>query len=416
MRSLLSLAKPLWGETGLKERFLILPLVISKGVTNLPTLVISILLIEIGASYGVAPAIAGQLNAVSSVLAVASALLMGLVSMRYDHRNILVAGLVLYAISSAACSLAGSLYVLLPLFALTGVARSMVDPMLNSLIGAHVPAERRTRALGYTIGGLAFIYLIGSLGTAYLARTMSWQATLLIVVAPISALTFLLVLYLVPRSRRETNAVHSGELLSAYRQGLSNRSVLACLGGSVVGLAVWNVYLVYYATFARQTFGLSATSASQLNVVFAFSYIAGSLLASRFAGVYGKKIVTVGSVALLSFFSLFGMSVQFLPVSVTLGLFNSFFAGVMITAITSLTLDQMPRLRGTVMSLQSASVSLGSILATVAGGVLITAVGYGFYGIVMGCLGFGGAMVFHLYSSDPLPGPSAQEPCEGSNN
>ncbi len=387
--------------TSLREKLLILPLVISKGITNLPTLVIGILLIEIGANYNVSPAVAGQLNSVSSILAVFFALLMGLISIRYDHRSILVIGLFLYAFSAVACSLAGSLYVLLPLFALTGIARSMVDPMLNSLIGAHVPVESRTKAVGYTVGGLALIYLIGSLTTAYLSKAMSWQLTLLVIVAPISIITFLLALFLVPSIKKQAKEVSIRGLFSVYREGLRNRSVLACLAGTVIGLATWNVYLIYYPTFMRQTFGVSTTFVSQLNVLYSFSYIFGSLLASRFAKRLGKKMVTVGSVALLSFFSLFGMSLGVFFLTVGIGVAASFFAGIMITVITSLTLEQLPQLRGTVMSLQSAAVSLGSMLAAVAGGILITSMGYAFYGITMASVGFCGAVIFHQFSRDP---------------
>jgi len=131
-------------NVGARKRLLIVPLLISKGITNLPSIVVSILLIEIAASFNVSPGIAGQLSTASSLLSLIFALIMGLLSARYSHKSLLTFGLLLYAFSAASGLLSGTLYVMLPLFALTGVARAMVDPMIGSLIGAHVPADRRT--------------------------------------------------------------------------------------------------------------------------------------------------------------------------------------------------------------------------------------------------------------------------------
>ena len=389
------------GGTGITERLLILPLVISKGITNLPTLVVSILLIEIGISYNVTPGVAGQLNTTSSLLSIVFALLMGLLSVRYDHRNILVFGLLLYALSVAACCLAGSLYILLPLFALTGIARAMVDPMLNSLIGIHIPAEKRTNAVGYTVAGLAFIYVLGSLSTAYLSRIMDWHITMLLIVAPISIITLALALYLIPSIKSHVKEVSIRSLFLGYREGINNRSVLACLLGTALGISTWNIYLIYYATFMRQTFNISATFVSQIIILFSFTYIAGSLLTSRFVKNFGRKMLTVGTITTLSFFSLFAMIANDLYLAVGIGILASFAAGMMITVSTSLTLDQMPQFRGTVMSLQSAAVSMGSMLSAIIGGVLIASMGYGAYGIIMGSIGLLGTVVFHLFSLDP---------------
>jgi predicted MFS family arabinose efflux permease len=68
------------GDVRIKNRLLILPLVISRGITNLPSVVVSILLIEIGASFHVTPGIAGQISTTSSLLSIIFALLIGLLS------------------------------------------------------------------------------------------------------------------------------------------------------------------------------------------------------------------------------------------------------------------------------------------------------------------------------------------------
>ena len=388
-------------RTSMRERLLILPLAISRGITNLPTLVVSILLIEIATSYNITPAVAGQLNTAASLLAIIFALIMGILSIKYDNRNILILGLFLYVFSIASSFLAGSLYILLPLFAITGIARAMIDPMINSLIGIHIPAEKRTSVIGYTVGSLAFIYVIGSLSAAYLSKMMDWHLTLLLIVAPISIITIILALYLIPQVKSQVKDSSTRYLLSGYRESLGNRSVLACLVGTAIGMATWNIYLIYHASFMRQTFSVSASFVSQVIIFFSFTYIFGSLITGRLAKKFGKKTLTVGTMSLLSFFSVFSMIVNNLYLVIGIGIVACLFAGMLITIQTSLTLDQVPQFRGTVMSLQSAAVSFGSMVSAMVGGIIISYLGYGAYAITMGLIGFIGAIVFHFFSKDP---------------
>jgi predicted MFS family arabinose efflux permease len=196
------------------KRFLILPLVISRGITNLPTLVVSLLLIEIAASFNVTPGIAGQLSTASSLLSIIFALIIGLLSARYSHKSLLTYGLLLYAFAAASGFLSGTLLIMLPLFALTGVARAMVDPMVNSLIGTHVPADRRTSAISYTVAGLALVYVLGSLSTAYLSSLTEWRIVLLLIVTPITVLNVILTLYLVPSVKKEVKETSISSLFS----------------------------------------------------------------------------------------------------------------------------------------------------------------------------------------------------------
>jgi len=383
------------------EGLLVLPLAISKGITNIPTLVVSILMIEIGVSYNVTPGVTGQLNTVASLLAIVFALIMGLLSIRYDHRNLLVLGLLLYAFSTASCVLAGSFYVLLPLFALTGIAYAMVNPMVSSLIGAHVPAEKRTGAIGYTVGGLAFIYLLASLSTAYLSKILGWQMTLVVVVVPISVLAVALVLFIIPSTSRQVRGFSALDLLTGYRGSLGNRSVLACLLSTAIGMSTWYLFLIYHATFLRQTFGVSATSVSQIVVLFSLSYISGSLVTGWLARKFSRKVLAVGMMSFLSFFSVFAMIVSSIFLAVGIGILASLSTGIWVTIMTSLTLDQVPKFRGTVMSLQSAAFSVGSMASAIVGGVIITYFGFGPYGIVMGLAGFFGVIVLYFFSKDP---------------
>jgi predicted MFS family arabinose efflux permease len=210
-----------------------------------------------------------------------------------------------------------------------------------------------------------------------------------------------LTLYLVPSVKREVKETSISSVFSGYREGLKNRSVLACLIGTLFSLSTWNAILIYGVTFQRQTFGVSIAFASQVMIFTSLSYIIGSLLTNRLAKKFGRKMLSVGTLTILAFFTLWGFNILNLLLSIGFIIMASFAAGMMLTAITSLTLDQLPLYRGTVMSLQTAAVGLGSMVAAIVGGIVITSLGFSTYGLLMGVLGFLGTITFYLFSVDP---------------
>ena len=326
---------------------------------------------------------------------------MGLISARYNPKILLLSGLDIYALSAMTGLLSPTLYIMLPLFALTGVARAMVEPMVNFLIGIHVPADRRTSAIGYTVAGLALVYALGSLSTAYLSSYVDWRVILLLIIAPITVLNIMLAVFLIPPSKIEVKETSMNSLFSGYTLGLRSSSVLACLAATFLGFTTWNAYLLYGVTFIRKTFGLSAAFASQVSILYSSSYIIGSLLTGRSAKKVGRKTVSVGTMALLAFFSVFGWSLADLVQVIVFTILSSFMAGMMLAAMLSLTLDQLPLHRGTVMSLQYVTTSLGAMVAAFIGGIMIASTGFGAYGYLMAVFGFSGTAVLYLFSKDP---------------
>ena len=133
----------------------ILSLILSRGITNLPSLVVSLLLVDIATSFDVQVGVAGQIRTTSGILSIIFALLMGVLSMRYSHKWLLAWGLILYIVSAVTSYFSTSLLMLLVFFALSGVATSMVTPMINTLIGRLVPPGKRVDVMGWTVAGLS---------------------------------------------------------------------------------------------------------------------------------------------------------------------------------------------------------------------------------------------------------------------
>ena len=379
----------------------IFSLILSRGVTNLPSLVVSLLLVDIATSFNVQVGIAGQIRTTSGFLSILFAILMGILSIKYSHKSLLMYGLLLYVISAVACYFSTSLYMLLVLYALSGIATAMVNPMINTLIGGLVPPKKRTTVIGWTVAGLALIYLAGSLSAGYISP-WGWRMALVLVVAPLSMVTFVLCFIQIPDKKTESKAGTSiSTLLEGYRVLFRSRSAIGCILGTVLSLATWNLYLVYGASYWRQVFMIPTSTTAMAMIFTSLSYTAGSLSAGRFTnklGVRSTLLVITGVLGIITFFVFNAPSFW---VSIGLAVAASFVAGMMITVSSSFSLEQIPQYRGTVMSLQSAATNLGGTLSAAVGGLLLLAYGYGVYSIAMGVVGVAGALVFRFLTAEP---------------
>jgi predicted MFS family arabinose efflux permease len=107
-------------------------------VNVIPPLISSLLLIEIAFSFNVEVGVAGQLGTTQSIASAIMALLMGVFSVRYQHKSLLLVGLVVLSIAALGCVIAPTFGLLLVAFAFTGISLVMVQPMSHALARAHV--------------------------------------------------------------------------------------------------------------------------------------------------------------------------------------------------------------------------------------------------------------------------------------
>jgi len=379
----------------------ILSLILSRGITNLPSLVVSLLLVDIATSFDVQVGVAGQIRTTSGLLSILFAILMGVLSMRYNYKSLLAWGLMLFIVSAVTSYLSTSLLMLLAFYALSGVATSMVNPMINTLIGKLVPPGRRTTVMGWTVAGLALIYLAGSLSSGFISP-WGWRTAMILVVVPMTIISLILFTSQVPNDKPELKSRASiASLLEGYRALLRSRSAVGCILGTMLSLAMWNTLLIYAPSYWRQVFNVPTTTTATLYVFTSLSYVVGSLLVGRFTKRMGVRRLLLYTTGALGVITLFCYNAPSLLVGVVLGVVASFFAGMLITLASSFSLEQIPEYRGTMMSIHSAAQSLGATLAAAIGGFILIAYSYGVYSIVMGIIGIVGALIYMFMTTEP---------------
>ena len=135
---------------------LLISLALNMFTLQMPNIVSSLLLIEMANTFNKSLGVMGQLRTISSLTGIAVALLLGFMSVRYRYKSLLFAGMTLVLISSTGFLISSSFTMILIFYSLLGIGVSIVRPMNSTLLGQHIPVEKRATYFGYITGAAAF--------------------------------------------------------------------------------------------------------------------------------------------------------------------------------------------------------------------------------------------------------------------
>jgi len=381
-----------------------------------PTIITGLLLIEMGLTFECSVGVMGQIRTLSSIVAVVFSLLMGVLCVLFKHKSLLLTGLFFVGVSALGCSFAPNFTMILIFYSLTGSAIAVVVPMATTLVGEHFSLEKRASAMGWVIAGMSLSYLIGAPIVSFIAGLGGWQMTFLGFVLPIAILGFLLVAMGLPSTSSGPKPTMSKASYSGgFKEVFSNKSASACLIGFALSAAGWQAILLYSISFFRQQFRVSTDFATVILSGAALCYTFGSLVGGRLVNRLGRKTLTVLGCFLLGMFTISFTNLPSLWLSLAFSYLGTIFAGIRYTASSSLTLEQVPRFRGTMMSIFSAADSLGSAFGAGLGGLALLLYNYELLGIFLGALGVAAAMILHLLVIDPTR-TQLNAPCTNLTN
>ena len=383
-------------ETEQVSRSLVSTLALSNLVTAFPILITSLLLIEISQSFGIEVGAANQVRAVASTASVIMGVVMGGLSVRFNHKVLFLVGLGLLGLSALCCAVAPTFLVLLVSYGVYGVSQATVRPIAHALIGRFVALQQRPKVTSYLIVGMASAYLVGS---ALVNMISEWRLMFLAVLLPLAVATLLLAVVSIPATLM--SRVASPQYRRAFTDVLFNRSALACLIGGVLYLMPTNAVLVSLSSsFFRQTYGVEKLFVSVAFLGCSSIAIVGSLVGGRLVNRMGRKRLTTLSAFLLGVFTLLFINVPTLEGALAVWLIAGFFTGSIRTALASLSLEQAPAFRATMMSLSEVSLNLAQALGNALAGLLLLAFSYQVVSL-MGLFAIVGAVIFHVFTRDP---------------
>jgi predicted MFS family arabinose efflux permease len=193
-----------------------------------------------------------------------------------------------------------------------------------------------------------------------------------------------------------------GSYFAGFKGIFTNRSATACLVGAFLSFAGWQVLYFYGASLFRERFGLSVGGASLYFIGGAICFAVGSQLGGRAINRLGRKPLTVGATFLAAIFTISFTNISHLWASIVLAYLGYILYAVMLTAASSLTLEQVPQFRGSMMSIQRAAWSGGAALGISVGGLMLLRFDYNGMGLVVGAFGLVAVVIYHILVRDPV--------------
>jgi MFS family permease len=328
------------------------------------------------ASLGAGTAQVGMINAAFMLSAGLLAIPSGLLSDRIGRRPMLLAGLLLMALSSLLIPLSSSPLVMAVIYLLFGVGLAAFTPTMMSFIADVAPHSHLGRAyswyttavyVGMTFGPAAG----GLLGRAWGLGQVFLFSGALIFLALLISWTFL------PK-----NLVHhqAEDRKISIRRSLSillhNRRLLAGLLGTVGGCFGFGMFITFLPLHAK-TQGLNA---GHVGIVFAAQALANVLLRIPFGRLSDRLDRGLMSAAGLFIFGIalgitgmFGGVVSLSACAVLLGLGM----GIGFTALGALVAEVVSReQRGLAMGLYNSCIYLGMMLSSASMGGVIREIGF----------------------------------------
>jgi len=315
-----------------------------------------------------------------------TALSMGVLSVRFQHKQLLLLGLFLVNISAIGCSIANNFYMMIITFSISGLGLAMAEPMIYTQPATHIPLEKRGRAMGWLITGSTLAPIIGAPVMGRIAELWSWRHSFLGFVLPIALFGLVSAAKGVPSSTQSPNSRSKSniEYMKGFKVVFANRSAMACFVAAVLAAAGIMVIQVYGPSFIREQFQVSIEYASLLILGTAVFYMVGAQVSGHLINRIGRKPLTIVTALITSIIVMLYTNLPNVWLTLTIIFIAGLFNGMLFTTAYSLTLEQVPEFRGTMMSLNSAAVMFGASLGAGIGGWVILKLGYAFLGPIQG--------------------------------
>jgi MFS family permease len=166
-------------------------------------------------------------------------------------------------------------------------------------------------------------------------------------------------------------------------------------------MASYQAILVYSASFYRQQFHISRSFASMFVIGGALFFTIGSISCARLVKKYGRKPVIITTCLIGGLFIAAYTIIPNLWISASARFLGGLFIAFAFSASSSLTLEQVPKHRGTLMSINSAIGSVGSAFGSFVGGMTLLWYGYALVGLSLGTLAVLSAVIIYFFAGDP---------------
>ena len=383
------------------SRLLLVSLVIAVLATTVIDVIVPLFLLDIAKSFQVSPAIASQIRTFSAIAQVVPALIMGLLVVRFRPKSLLTIGIFCISLAAVGSFLATNIGLMQLFFSFNGVGSVIVTAMALAIIGEFYPLEKKPHAVGVISATGALGYVIGAPLSAIISNMGDWRSPFTLLVLPISVAGIILVLFFVPSNpHREQPAFKKEPFWRGFKEIFRNKSAVACLIFQIFSVAFFAIG-TFGIAFFKTAFHISTDFASIIMFSAALIGALGSLVSGRLVNRWGRKTIAVIASLLSAVLTAVAFYMPSLWIVLVFRFSSLWFWGIAVAAGASLMLEQVPRYRGSMMSLRVAFAGIGSAIGVALGGVVLALYNYQTIALTLGTIGVVGSLVLLFLAKDP---------------
>lgn len=372
---------------------------------------ISPLLPDLMAAFGLGAGRAGLLVSVYAIAAAVVSFALGPLSDRTGRRKMLLAGLIVFTGATLLCGLAWNYASLFAFRALTGAAAGTLSLNITASIGDHFPYRRRGAAMGLVMSGYFAALILGVPAGAYVAEAWSWRwafgafagAGLVLWAPALAVLPSRVPMVGTDREGRAGHGISITSLLRGYGRFVARTGPMAVIAASFLVSASTVGFITYVGTWLRDVYGLTT---DWIGMIFLFSGL-GALLGSPLAGYLSDRVGKRGIVVVSGLV----MSVLLAGIPWITGQLPVVFAGFILTGIAGafrhaplqalVTAMATEEERGALIALKNTVAEFGIAGGTALCGILYVVFGYPSVGAACGVMATAASFVILFWVREP---------------
>lgn len=314
-----------------------------------------------------------SLTAITLLIAVNQAttvlgLLFGPIADRVGYRLMMLTGLSMFVAGMLAGGFLPYYGVILAVFFLTGLARSIFDPALQAYVSGRVPYERRGFFIGLIECSWAGSALVGIPLIALLIDGLGWRAPFFAMGGAGLLGVFAVKALIYEDGRKGARQKNDIAFKKVWLPLIKDRSALAMIGFAFFATVANDTLFVVYGAWLETTFNLSIVAIGLGTIVIGLAELAGSGLTAFFADRFGlRRALVFGLILTMLSYSMLPVFEHTLHLTLG-GLFVLFFA-FEFTAVTGLSLctEVLPGTRATMMAGFYAASGIGRFIGVLIG-------------------------------------------------
>ena len=371
-------------ETGEKSsrNLFVLSLAIAFSATWVIESLTGVFLIDISLTFfnsadAVWIAAASQLVTISSVISVISGLMLGVLSVRFSHKSLLLIGLLCVTFGILGCFLAPEFIFMQIFYPIEGIGTVIVSAMAFALVGEVLILKKRAAATGWIISSSSITGIVASIliSIFFAGGGDGWRYYLLLFALPVSFIATVATYLGVPSSFQRPKNIGRQAYLNSLKQVFLKKSAVGCLVGNMFRQAGFAWAVVYSASFFRIVFGFSLGFAALIVLGGTALFALGSIFGGHLVNRVGRKRQVVASLVLSAPFLMLLAFVPYAWVALALHFSGAFIYSLGFPGSVNLTLEQAPNARGTMMSMSTIFLTLGLGVGTAIGGTVLALFG-----------------------------------------